>query len=66
MTTAILILTGLAVSFAAGFLIADSRAVHRCNGVLDGHLQHLLRAMLEDDRPVPVDVEDEPERPTVH
>lgn len=64
--TIALILAGFLAGLLIGFLVGDSRAVRRCNGVLDGHLDQLLKAMLEPDWPMPVDVEDEPERPTVH
>jgi hypothetical protein len=65
MTTA-LIIAALAATFMIGFLAGDRRAVRQCNTILDGHLDQLLKAMIEPDRPLPVDLDDEPERPTVH
>jgi hypothetical protein len=66
MTAPILIIAALAATFVIGFLLGDRRAVRHCNTILDGHLQDLLKAMIEGDRPMPVDIEDERPTETVH
>jgi hypothetical protein len=62
----LLIIAALAAAFVIGFLLGDRRATKACNRILDRHMNDLLKAMIEGGRPMPVDIEDEPERPTVH
>jgi len=63
-TLALCIAVGL-VCLVVGFLIGDARGVREANRILDANQRELLRA-ISDDRPVPVDDDAEPQRPTVH
>ena len=69
MTTA-LILAAIATTFTTGFLLGDSRAIRRCNAMLDDHLRDLEKAILHGGTP-PLGESAEPDdaltaAPTVH
>lgn len=66
MMTLAIIAAAIGAAFVIGFLAGERRAVRECNRLLDSRLQDLLKAMIEGDRPMLVDADDEPEQPTVH
>ena len=58
-----IIAAAIGAALVVGYLLGERRAVRECNALPDARLQDLFRAMLDPDRPLPLDADDDPEWP---